>query len=134
VIVLEKLILARQPLRLVGPIAIMIALAQGPSAHGQDHFSVLGEKEIQTRVAGKNITDAARWSMYLRPDGTLIGEESGERWTGVWKTQKNKLCLSSPSSKQLDCYEVWMSRENISLRMKNDGDGFDGIVEKHKGN
>ena len=32
---------------------------------------------------GKDITDGSHWSIYLRPDGALVGAESGSRWTGA---------------------------------------------------
>jgi hypothetical protein len=103
-------------------------------AEPQEAFRMLGEKDIRATVVSKDITDGAHWSMYLRPDGALIGSESGSRWTGTWNIQKNKLCMSNPGSKALDCYDVWMSGQNISLRLKKDDDNFVGIIEKHKAN
>jgi hypothetical protein len=82
---------------------------------------------------GKDITDGSHWSIYLRPDGALVGAESGSRWTGAWNIQKNKLCMSNPGSAALDCYDVWMSGPNISLRLKKDDDSFVGITERHRG-
>ena len=103
-------------------------------AEPQDAFRMLGEKDIRATVVSKDITDGAHWSIYLRPDGALIGSESGSRWTGTWNIQKNKLCMSNPGSKTLDCYDVWMSGQNISLRLKKDDDDFVGIIERHKAN
>jgi hypothetical protein len=100
----------------------------------QDSFKILGEKEVRATVVGKEITDGSHWSIYLRPDGALVGAESGSVWNGTWNIQKNKLCLSNPGSKVLDCYDVWMSGQNISLRLKKDDDNFVGVVEKHKSN
>jgi hypothetical protein len=100
----------------------------------QETFRMLGEKDIRATVVSKDITDGAHWSIYLRPDGALVGAESGSRWTGTWNIQKNKLCMSNPGSKALDCYDVWMSGQNISLRLKKDDDSFVGIIEKHKAN
>src|SRR5216684_5291688 len=75
----------------------------------QDNFKMLGEKEVRATVVGKDITDGSHWSIYVRPDGALIGSESGSRWTGTWNIQKSKLCMSNPGSKALDCYDVWKS-------------------------
>jgi hypothetical protein len=86
-------------------------------AGAADNFKLLGEKEIRATVAGKDITDSTHWSLYLRPDGALVGVESGARWTGAWNVQKSKLCMSNPGSKAFDCYDVWMSDESISLRL-----------------
>jgi hypothetical protein len=100
----------------------------------QETFRMLGEKDIRATVVSKDITDGSHWSIYLRPDGAVVGAESGSRWTGTWNIQKNKLCMSNPGSKALDCYDVWVSGETISLRQKNDDDSFVGIIEKHRSN
>ena len=72
--------------------------------------------------------------MYLRSDGALIRDEMGLKRIGVWKIQKNKLCMSNPNTNLLDCHEVWMSGQNIRLRMHKDEETFDAVVEKHKAN
>jgi hypothetical protein len=102
--------------------------------HAEDGFKMLDGKEVRARVVGKEITDASHWSMYLRPDGALIGTESSTRWTGTWKIEKNKLCMSNPNSRTLDCYDVWVSGERISLRLKSADDSFVAVIERHKGN
>jgi hypothetical protein len=104
------------------------------AVRAQDNFKMLGEKDIRATVVSKDITDGSHWSIYLRPDGVLIGAESGSRWTGAWNIQKNKLCMSNPGSKVLDCYAVWMSGEYVSLRLKKDDDNFVGLIERHKAN
>jgi len=53
----------------------------------------------------------------------------GRKRIGVWKIQKNKLCMSNPNTNLLDCYEVWMSG-----RVHKDEETFDAVVEKHKAN
>jgi hypothetical protein len=101
-------------------------------AVGADNFKLLGKKQIRATVAGKDITDGAHWSIYLRPDGALVGVESDARWTGAWNVQKSKLCMLNPGSAAFDCCDVWTSGENISLRLKPDDVTFAGIVEKHQ--
>jgi hypothetical protein len=103
-------------------------------ARAQGHFKMLGEKDVRATIVGREITDGSHWSIYVRPDGALVGAESGSVWSGTWNIQKNKLCLSNPGSKALDCYDVWMSGSTISLRLKKDDDNFLGVVEKHKPN
>jgi hypothetical protein len=109
-----------------------MAFDLGARAVAADNFKLLGKKEIRATVAGKDITDGAHGSFCLRPDGALVGVESGARWTGAWNVQKSKLCMSNPGSKAFDCYDVWMSGENISLRLKPDDVTFAGVVEKHQ--
>ena len=123
-----------QTLHLIALVFISNAFLACAAARAQDNFKMLGERETRATVVGKDITDGSHWSIYLRPDGALIGAESGSRWTGTWNIQKNKLCMSNPGSKTPDCYDVWMSGQDISLRLKKDDDSFVGVIERHKGN
>src|SRR5882757_6956396 len=91
-------------------------------------------KEIRARVVGKDITDGAHWVNYLRPDGVLLSSESGSKWTGAWKIQNNKLCMSIPSLEGLNCNEVWMSGTNLRMRANRDQETFDATIEKHRAN
>ena len=71
---------------------------------------------------------------HLRQDGKLISAESGSSWTGSWKIRGNKLCLSLPSSTELECNEVWMSGTNVRMRANKDQETFDAIITRHHGN
>src|SRR3954452_23672540 len=86
----------------------LIAMVSGWTAHAQETFKLLAEKEIRARVVGNDITDSSHWVSYLRPDGVLISDEMGRKWTGAWKIQNNKLCMSNPNLDSPDCNEVWM--------------------------
>jgi hypothetical protein len=114
--------------------ALASTLLVSVCADAQDNFKMLGEKDVRATIVGREITDGSHWSIYVRPDGALVGAESGSVWNGTWNIQKNKLCLSNPGSKTLDCYDVWMSGSTISLRLKKDDDSFVGVVERHKSN
>ena len=122
--------MSRQTLCLTTIVILGTASVSGAAIHAEDNFRMVGAKEIRAQVVGKDITDSSHWSMYLRPDGALLGEESGTRWSGTWKIQSNKLCLSNAGSKQLVCYEVRMAGEKINLRLNNDDD-LDAVVAKH---
>jgi hypothetical protein len=130
----DRLRLGLAPALFAALTGVVIAFNLGARAGAGTNLKLLGEKQIRATITGKDITDGAHWSLYLRPDGALVGVESGARWTGAWNVQKNKLCMSNPGSKAFDCYDVWMSGENISLRLKPDDDTFFGVVEKHKTN
>jgi hypothetical protein len=106
----------------------------GSTARAQEMFKLLGEKDIRARAIGRDITDSSHWVSYLRPDGVLLSDEMGRKWSGTWKIQRNKLCMSNPNLETLDCNEVWMSGANIRLRANKDAETFDAIVEKHKVN
>jgi len=101
----------------------------GSTAQAQEMFKLLGEK-----VVGKDITDSSHWVSYLRPDGVLLSSEMDRKWTGTWKIQNNKLCMSNPNLESPDCNEVWMSGANIRMRANQDQETFDAVVEKHKAN
>jgi hypothetical protein len=106
----------------------------GSVAYAQDMFKLLSEKEIRARVVGNDITDSSHWVSYFRPDGVLLSSEMGRKWTGTWKIQNNKLCMSNPNLESPDCNEVWMSGANIRMRANPDQETFDAVVEKHKAN
>ena len=113
---------------------LLSATICGSIAHAQEMFKLLGEKEICTRVVGKDITDSSHWVSYLRPDGALLSSEMGRKWTGSWKIQNNKLCMSNPNLESSDCNEVWMSGANIRMRANKDQETFDAVVETHRAN
>jgi hypothetical protein len=121
-------------LRVAMMAVVLPTLVFGSASNALEQFKLLGEKEIRTKVIGNDITDSSHWSMYLRSDGALIRDEMGRKRTGIWKIQKNKLCMSNPNTDLLDCHEVWMSGQNIRLRVHKDEEIFDAVVEKHKAN
>ena len=121
-------------LRVLTPALVLLSLAGGWAAYGQETFKLLGEKEIRARVVGKDITDSSHWANYLRPDGVLLSSEMGRKWTGTWKIQNNKLCMSNPNLESPDCNEVWMSGANIRMRANKDQETFDAVIEKHRAN
>src|SRR5258708_15319178 len=107
------------------------ALAWSAAVLAQEGFKRLSEREIREKVIGKDIVDRYDWITFLRSDGVLhIVDEGGRRQSGTWKIQNNKLCMSNPTEKSLDCNEVWMSGDNIRLRARKNEETFDAIVEK----
>ncbi len=109
--------------------AVCIAgLVCGFRASAGDQFKMLDAKQIRARVVGQDITDGPHWSMYVRPDGALIGEESGSSWTGSLKIRNDKLCITLPSSTSADCDEVWMSGTLINMRTSKNQETFAMVV------
>ncbi len=95
---------------------------------------MLDGKQIRARVVGKDITDGAHWSLYLRPDGTIIGSESGESWTGSWKIRDDRLCMTQSGITSPVCSEVWMSGASIKMRGSGDEKTLDAMVMVHRAN
>jgi hypothetical protein len=119
-------------LRLLIVAALTIAIAA--PARAEEKFAPLKAQQIRAQVVGKDITDGVHWSEYYRKDGALVSVDMGTQRTGSWKIQGDKLCKSDGKNKELTCYEVWMSGDNISLRLNKDDKYFVGVVEKHGGN
>ena len=114
-------------------IAGVLTIAIAASASAEENFKQLNANQIRARVVGKDITDGVHWSEY-RKDGALVSVDMGTQRTGTWKIQGDKLCKSDGKNKQLTCYEVWMSGDNISLRLQKESTPFVGFVEKHGAN
>jgi len=110
----------RQTLPVLTLTILLSATIFGSIAHAQEMFKLLGEKEIRARVVGKDITDSSHWVSYLRPDGAQLSSEMGRKWTGIWKIQNNKLCMTNPNLESPDSNEVWMSGANIRMRATGD--------------
>src|SRR5260370_307746 len=124
----------RRTSQILAPAILLAATVCGSIARAQEMVKLLGEKEIRARVVGKDITDSTHWVSYPRPDGIRLSDEMGRKWTGTWKIQNNKLCMSNPNLESPDCNEVWMSGMNIRMRANKDQETFDAVVEKHKVN
>ncbi|RXH27794.1 hypothetical protein XH99_16210 [Bradyrhizobium nanningense] len=118
-------------LRLIGCAALLVLTIE---ARAGDRFQPLDGKQIRARMVGKDITDGAHWSLYLRPDGSIIGSESGDSWTGSWKIRDERLCMTQPSITSLVCNQVWMSGENIRMRAIGDEKTFEAKVLAHQPN
>ncbi|HEY8007418.1 MAG TPA: hypothetical protein VIE66_11620 [Methylocella sp.] len=112
-------------------VAVALTIVVAVPAAAEENFKLLKAKQIRATIAGKDISDDVHWSEYYRKDGALISTDIGTKQTGTWKIQGDKLCKSKENTKTLTCYEVWMSGENISLRLHEGDDHFIGVVEKH---
>ncbi|WP_314949952.1 hypothetical protein [Bradyrhizobium cosmicum] len=116
-------------LRLIGCAALLVLTIEARAA---DQFRMLDGKQIRARMVGKDITDGAHWTLYLRPDGSLVGSESGDSWTGSWKIRDDRLCMTQPGSTSLVCNEVWMSGANIRMRANGDEKSLEAMVMAHQ--
>jgi hypothetical protein len=116
-------------IRLLVAVALTIGISAPVGA--EENFKLLKAKQIRATIVGKDISDDVHWSEYYRKDGAFISTDMGTKQTGTWKIQGDKLCKSKEKTKPLICYEVWMSGDNISLRLHEGDDHFIGVVEKH---
>src|SRR6516162_4532024 len=97
----------------VAAIALMLAAT---TANAEESFLRLRGKEIRAKIVGRELTDGVHWSWYYRPDGVVVSVGMGKRRLGSWTIDGDKLCSTSRSDRPVECYEVWASGRNISLR------------------
>ena len=112
-------------------VSVVAILAVAEPASADDQFRHLNGKQIRPKVIGRDLTDGVHWTWYYRPDGTLISVEMGKRFSGSWKIEDDKLCNTSGRNKQVDCYEVWASGNNVSLRFFADMPAIEAVVVPH---
>ena len=110
---------------------VVAILAATPHATADETFRLLSAKEIRPKVIGRDVTDGVHWSWYYRSDGTLVSIEMGKQRLGAWKIEDNKLCSTNDRNRQMECYEVWASGKNISLRYFADMPAIEGVVTPH---
>jgi len=108
-------------------------LATALRASADEPFRLLSGKEIRPKVIGRELTDGVHWSWYYSPNGSVISIEMGKRMVGSWKIEENKLCSSNGNDRPMECYEVWMSGKNISLRYFADMPAREAVVVPHTG-
>src|SRR5258708_377552 len=61
----DRLRLGLAPTRFAALTGAVIAFDLGARAGAGTNFKLLGEKQIRATITGKDITDGARWSLYL---------------------------------------------------------------------
>jgi hypothetical protein len=115
-------------------IAVALTIVVALPADAEENFDILNAKQIRARVVGKDISDGDHWPEYYRKDGALVSADMGTQRTGIWKIQGDKLCKTKAKTNPLTCYEVWMSGDNISLRLIKGDTHFIGVIEKHGAN
>lgn len=97
------------------------ALLLGAVATQADAQSApLSAKEIRHLLIGKVISDGAHWHYYLKPDGTIDGEELSRPRKGRWRFKENRLCITIVNGAAPDeCWEV--TREGKKLMLGTNG-------------
>ena len=115
-------------LRLAAAALVMLGTA---SAAAEEPFRLLHAREIRAAPIGRDLTDGAHWSWYYRPDGVLDSIGMGKRRTGSWKIEGDKLCPAPEAAPTVQCYEVWRSGKNISLRYEANMPLMEGFTKPH---
>ncbi len=101
----------------VGLFAALIALSLSEPSFAEEKFRMLKEKQIRAVVIGRTITDEAHWSDYFRKDGSVVSMNMGRKSIGKWKIQ----------------YQVWVFKDEVSLRLEGIDTPFEAYLRDYEG-
>jgi hypothetical protein len=99
---------------------LLLVVAAGGSAQApadETAFARLSGKDIRARVIGKTVTDGAHWSDTFDKSGALISWSQGRISAGTWEIRGDELCIAEEAGADVTCYQVWVLRDRISLRL-----------------
>ena len=129
---------ARWALRVAAPWAAVavslagVALPWAPAEAAE--FRRLRAEQIRARVVGRDITDDFHWTEYHRRDGVLVSTDMGRSRTGRWKIERDMLCQAREPGAGLDCFQVWVSGDEVSLRAHEADQTPPAFIRRHEGN
>jgi hypothetical protein len=86
-------------------------------ALAEDQFKKLSGTQIRAKFTGMEFTDEVHWGEVYESNGKLRSEEMGTKRTGTWRIQKDQLCTDYGKEVGSNCYEVWMSGNNVQLKI-----------------
>ncbi len=99
-----------------------------PVTAGEPFRQIKG-KEITRRFTGQEFTDEVHWTYVFGKEGRLSSVSMGKRGDGMWRVEKDRLCLL-PGSSPERCYEVWMSGNKAQLREPGIEIYEEGVLQK----
>lgn len=112
---------------LVLPLLVVASGSAAAPAEETSFTRVLGQA-IRTTVIGKTVTDGAHWSDTFDKSGALISWSQGRKSTGTWEVRGDELCIAEEAGAEATCYQVWVAREQISLRLDGAESTFTGYL------
>jgi hypothetical protein len=129
---------ARRVLRAAAPwgaVALPLAGVALPWAQAEAaEFRRLRAEQIRARVVGRDITDDFHWTEHHRRDGVLVLSDMGRRRTGRWKAERDMLCQARGPGAGFDCFQVWVSGDEVSLRAHETDQTPPAFIRRHEGN
>jgi hypothetical protein len=117
-------------------IAATVALAGmilPPHPADAAEFRRLRADQIRARVVGRDITDDFHWTEQYRRDGVLIVDDMGRRRSGRWKIERDMLCLAREAGGAFNCFQVWTSGDEVSLRTHEAEQTPPAFLRRHEG-
>jgi hypothetical protein len=97
-------------------------------------FRRLRTEQIRARIVGRDITDDFHWTEHHRRDGALVSTDMGRRRTGRWKIERDMLCQARVPGAGFDCFQVWVSGDEVSLRIHEADQTPPAFIRRHEGN
>src|SRR5262249_52941605 len=110
--------------------ALLGVFAFEPTAAAEQKFQKLTGAQIQAKLPGMELTDAADWGEVFERNGTLTITSMGHKSTGKWRIQKDQLCLDTGKEPGGGCYEVWLSGKNVELRNQASSTPLEAVLQK----
>ena len=101
------------------------------NSHGTaaEKFQRLSGAQIQSRLAGMEISDEVHWADVYERGGTLRSYSMGRKTIGKWIVRKNELCLDR-AKEEANCYQVWNAGKKIELRRDGSDLPLQGVLQK----
>ena len=110
--------------------ALLGVFAFQPTAAAEQKYQKLTGAQIQSKFAGKELTDEAHWGEVFELNGTLTITSMGHKSAGKWRIQKDQLCLDTGNEPGGGCYEVWLSGRNVELRNQASSTPLEAVLQK----
>jgi hypothetical protein len=110
-----------------------VGTAASSAPAGAAEFRRLRAEQIRTRVVGRDITDDFHWTEHYRRDGALVLNDMGRRRTGRWRIERDMLCLAREPGATFDCFQVWVSGDEVSLRTREADQTAPAFIRRHEG-
>ncbi len=108
-------------------LTIIASMIAAPGAAGAEQFRKLAGPQIQSRIAGMEMTDEVHWSDVFERGGTLTSYAMSRKSSGRWRVQKDELCIDRGKDSG-GCYEVWLAGKKVELRRKGSDLPLEGIL------
>jgi hypothetical protein len=64
----------------------------------------------------------------------LVSTDMGRRRTGRWKIERGMLCQARGPGAGFDCFQVWVSGDEVSLRAHESDQTPPAFIRRHEGN
>lgn len=110
----------------------LVGVLPSPAA-GAPEFRRLRTEQIRGRIVGRDITNDFHWTEHYRRDGVLVATDLGRSRSGQWKIERDMLCLARKPNAGFDCFQVWVSGDEVSLRASQADQPQTAFIRRHEG-